>query len=126
MKTIESDIGHVGEMHRMLGEFATDTKTPKPKPDFWLLRFTDRNFRCFYARHGRKPVGLMWGQVRDYYEEVTFEVEGFFIRRGFRGKMKAVRGLLEDSVNELKKQGIVKLSYTRPKKIIERSLINGQ
>ncbi len=125
MKVFAADIGDAGQMHKLLEEFCADTKTPKPLPDFWLYNFPNPMFCCFYAKHGKKPVGLLWGHLRPYYQEHIFEVEGFFIRRGFRGKMRFVRGLVEDSVKKLQGMGAIKLSYVRPKKPKERRIPNG-
>lgn len=93
MKTIETDIGHAAEIHRLYLEFLDDIKSKdEPKPDIWLYRYKDPTFFCLYMKHGKKPCGIVFGRMLSYLKEPKAHVEGFFVRRGFRD-IKFVRGL---------------------------------
>lgn len=122
MRTIEADIGYSGQMHQLMVEFCRDTRQREPNTDFWLFRFPEPTFRVFFAKHGKKPVGILWGHLKPYYDETFFEVEGFFVRRYFRGKMRFVRGLVQESAEKLREIGVKRIHYSRPKKLRMRSL----
>lgn len=126
MRLLVTDIGHSGLVHKAYSEFAQDLGLRRPTPEIWLYKFADPLFFCLFCKHGKKPVGMIWGKVHPYYAEKICEIEGFFVRRGFRGKMKFVRGLLEGAREHIKSMGFETVSYTRlktDKKLLrERSL----
>lgn len=93
---IQADIGDVGEVHKTLSEFLKEKGEEVPKPDYWLYEFNDNRFFCNVWKHGKKVVGMAWGKVHPYYESNRLEMQGFFIRRGFRGNIKFTRGVLKE------------------------------
>lgn len=102
MKTIESDIGHAVEIHKLLMECVKDAKQllgpmskgiEIPKLDFWLHAFNEPNFFCLYMKHGKKSVGFVMGKLQPYYAEPQAELSLMFVRRGFRS-FKFKRGLV--------------------------------
>jgi hypothetical protein len=106
------DVYHV---HKLWVEWMNDTEQPMDLGEAsdlsrWLVRFSDPRFYCYQAIHGKLRVGQVWGMACDSSNKLT--VEGIFIRRGFRGKLRPVR-LLTDKLLDLAK-GAVALSAIVP------------
>jgi predicted HAD superfamily hydrolase len=114
MRTIVCDIGNSGELHKLYQEYCRDSGQPLPNVDFWLYNFRNPNFFCVLAKHGKKGVGFVMGEIKPYYEIKRSQLEVVFVRRGFR-KMKFLRSLIESSVAHLKKSGAAVVSYNRIK-----------
>jgi hypothetical protein len=106
MRVQPTDIGYAGEVHKLYKEWCQDNKLPIPTPDKWWFEYADSRFFCLLAKHGKKAVGITWGRVERYYEKPIMRLEGFFIRRGFRGKMKFTRGLHKSLVSLAKDNGV--------------------
>jgi hypothetical protein len=122
MRLFVTDIGHSVELHKMFVEFTKDLKMKTPKPDMWLYKYANANFVCLMAKHGKKPIGFVYGTVHPYYDEPMFEVEGVFLRRAFRGKMRFVRKFVASAKKILKDEGFTKVVFTKPKQQKEREI----
>lgn len=124
MRVIRADIGHSGELHRMLVEYARDMHKPVPTPDFWFAKFSDPTFYCLLAKHGRKPVGFIMGNLCMYFDEPVANIDAVFVRRGFR-KFKFVKELISEGKDFLKALKIFNIAYNREKsKVRSLWLIN--
>lgn len=123
MRLIRTDIGHSGELHRMLMEYSKDLGRVVPRPEFWLTKFKDPTFYCLMAKHGKKPVGFVMGNICPYFDVPVVNVDAVFVRRGFR-KFKFVRELVLESKGFFKALKISMISYNRKKSIVRR-LVNG-
>jgi hypothetical protein len=109
------DIGHSGELHKLYVEYCGDAGKRVPTADFWLVNFTKPNFFCLLAKHGRKPVGFVMGEIEPYYENPSAKVDVVFIRRGFKGKLKFIRALVREAKSFIKSEGASSVSFNRIK-----------
>lgn len=62
-------------------------------PEEWLVRLCDEAQRYNVLMHGRSPVGMVWGRFLTGEIKKTLVIEGAFLRRAHRGKMKFRRHL---------------------------------
>lgn len=90
MRVIEANIGDSYHVHKAYTEWADDMKLEKPGIEIWLTRFSERNFFCHLGMHGKHVVGMVWGVKR----QNVVDLEGFFVKKRFRGKLKVLRSLL--------------------------------
>jgi hypothetical protein len=114
MKTVVCDIGNSGELHRMYIEYCKDTGKRLPNADIWLYNFTRPNFFCLLARHGKKQVGFILGELEPFYNDRSAKLDVIFVRRGFR-KMKFTRALIKSGRDFLRKSNVSLVSYNRIK-----------
>ena len=114
MRTITCDIGHSGELHKLYQEYCKDTDQRLPNADIWLYNFTRPNFFCLLAKHGKKPVGFVMGNLEPFYNDKSAKVDIVFVRRGFR-KMKFVRELMSSAKEYLNNAHVLIVSYNRQK-----------
>lgn len=114
MKTVVCDIGHSGELHKLYQEYCKDLGKRLPNTDIWLYNFTRPNFFCLLAKHGKKPVGFILGELEPFYNDKSAKIDVVFVRRGFR-KMKFVRSLMESGKEFLKKSKVTLISSNRIK-----------
>lgn len=114
MRTVTCDIGHSGELHKLYLEYSKDVGKRLPFPDIWLYNFTRPNFFCLLAKHGKKPVGFVLGEIEPFYNEKSATVQVVFVRRGFR-KMKFVRALMSDAKKFLKDSKVTLVAFNRVK-----------
>lgn len=121
MRVMRADIGHSGELHKLYTEFSKDVKSRIPTPEIWLRKFSDPLFFILLAKHGKKPVGFVMGRFQPYFEEPLAEIDTVFVRRGFRGKLKFVRELVEGGRAFLSTMDIKTVVYNRTK-AVERML----
>jgi len=119
MRLIRADIGHSGELHRMLMEYCRDLGKSIPSPDFWLVKFQEPTFYCLMAKHGKKPVGFVMGNLCPYFDDPEATMDALFVRRGFR-KIKFIRELLEESKGFFNAFNISKISYNRIKSKVRK------
>lgn len=120
MRIIRADIGDAPLAHKLLTEFCQDAGVETPRPDFWLYSFAYSDFFCLVGRHGRGAFGMVWGRFENYYLTPRVRVEGFFIRRGFRKKLKFIKFLrleLDKFLNE-NEIGESRVLFHRPKKVV--------
>jgi hypothetical protein len=116
MRMIACDIASSGELHKLYAEYCRDKKLRLPTPDIWFSFFSDPNYFCLLFKHGRKQVGFVMGYVHRFYDKPVAKIEGVFIKRALRGKMKIGRRLVCDSKHYLKNSLKVQvLTYTREK-----------
>lgn len=123
MRVMRADIGHSGELHRMLVEYSRDLGKAIPSPDFWLVKFQEPTFYCLIAKHGKKPVGFVMGSLCPYFDDPEAIMDSFFVRRGFR-KIKFIRELLDGARGFFNASNISKISYNRIKSKVRK--INGK
>ena len=119
MKTIACDIGHSGELHKLYQEYCKDVGKRLPNTDIWLYNFTRPNFFCLLAKHGKKPVGFVLGEIEPFYNDKSAALEVVFVRRGFR-KMKFIRSLMEDAKEFLKKANVGVIEFNRIKSKVRK------
>lgn len=113
MRVFKADISFAFHIHKMYLEYLSDTKQPIPKKIekslfLWVQRFSDPHFFVQLAMHGKKNVGMVWGHFRERKitedeSERSIHVEGIFLKRGFRGRVKGLRRLV-DSLKETASQ----------------------
>jgi ribosomal protein S18 acetylase RimI-like enzyme len=108
------DIGNSGELHKLYQEYCKDVGKRLPLPDIWLYNFTRPNFFCLLAKHGKKPVGFVLGEIEPFYNDKSATVNVVFVRRGFR-KMKFVRALMSDAKEYLRKSNVGLVAFNRVK-----------
>lgn len=97
MKIVKASIVDIYKVHKTLDEWHQDIGFGKLGiKDYEKLtsKLLDETRQYLLLVHGKKVVGMVWG-ARDG-DEMT--VEGLFLRRGFRGKMKFSRKLVEASL----------------------------
>ncbi len=116
MRIIRCDIGHSGELHKIYAEYCRDKKLRVPKLDMWLWRFSSPSFFCLLFKHGKKQAAFVMGEVHQFYDEPTAQIEAVFIKRAIRGKIKTTRKIVKSSKDFLKNSlNVQVLAYTRSK-----------
>lgn len=102
MRIVKGSIAEVFHIHKMWQEFMEDTgQGSSDSLEPWIPKFCDPKFFCIMAIHGKKWVGMSWGYVPDAGDLTKrLEVEGIFIKRGFRQRLKASK-LLTDALLEI-------------------------
>lgn len=79
-------------------EFLNDYKLPLPIEDkvyaMWAERLTLPQYRYALIMHSRKIIGMCWGRELSGEAEKTFLLEGRYLRRAYRGRIKFTRELL--------------------------------
>jgi len=114
LKTIACDIGDSGELHKLYQEYCKDTGKRLPNADIWLYNFTRPNFFCLLAKHGRKTVGFVMGEIEPFYNDKSARVDVVFVRRGFR-QMKFIKALMVDAKAFLKEAQVGLIAFNRIK-----------
>lgn len=122
MRIERCDIGNSGEVHKAFTEYCDDVGQKRPTTDMWYYKFSDKTYYCYILKHGKRVVGLIWGKCHPYYEQKVLEIDGFFIRKGFRGKMKFVRGALRKFSQAIKEFDAKSVQWSRSKKFRERAI----
>lgn len=95
MKIFRASLADAYVVHKMYLEFLEDTGQsidPKIRKDLsmWIDKFSPENFFCIVATHCKKSVGMSWGLTGN-----KLTLEGIFVRRSFRTRLKAIRKLVE-------------------------------
>jgi hypothetical protein len=94
MRMIAADIKHAYVVHKTYTEYLSDSKMAKVPDDelyaAWTQRLTTDSHRYILLMHGKKVVGMVWGQKFND----GFLIEGRFLRRMYRGKKKFAQELL--------------------------------
>ena len=95
MRVVRADPGFIYQIHQSFGEYLRDQKSELAKlqrnGDEWLYRFSNPCFFVFLALHGKQVVGMTLGETKPWCHKAV--IEGFFVRRKFRGKIRGVRAL---------------------------------
>lgn len=130
MRKVITDIGDVADVHRTFVEYLRDTnQSLEPMTDMWLFKFADPNFFCHVFKHGRAVVGMYWGSNIPYFKEPTIQVDGLFVRRSFRGKIRYIRGMVVELNKLMTDNKTRKLFLAMPKaradkrKIIAKTVV---
>lgn len=90
MRIIQANIGDVYTIHKIFNEFLYDTKKEnEPDGTRWLEFFAKDSTFCYLALHGRKPLGMVWGEIA----KDEAHIEGIMMRRAWR-KIRFVRELV--------------------------------
>lgn len=97
MRIVEAGAPEIYWVHKMFLEYLQDTgQNPAPYVQsigMWLERFAQPGFFCFVSMHGKKACGMAWG-VAETEGVKSLNIEGFFVRRGFRGRFSVTRQLV--------------------------------
>lgn len=98
MRIVQGSIREAFHVHKMYLEFLSDTGQSREGIEkdlsIWLPKFGNPFFFCLIEYHGKKLVGMTWGTVpKDETSPKKLTVEGLFVKRGFRGRLKAVQEL---------------------------------
>lgn len=106
MRIIHATLPDAYNVHKTFIEYLRDIGHPAPKDDqvysMWTHRLTDQAHRYFIIMHARKVVGMVWGREITGEINKTFLIEGRFLRRAYRGKIKFAREMVL-AVKELTK-----------------------
>lgn len=113
MRVVPGSIGDAFQIHRLWLAFMADTDGDIKGRDRdlsqWIPAFSSSKFFLYLLMHGKTYVGMTWGYKPDP-QEVTLRVEGIFVKRAWRGKLRAVKCLTEAISAECKKSGAVAIS----------------
>lgn len=137
MRVFSGDAGHIYQIHKMYLEYLADvgaSVSSEIKKDLfmWVPRFAETGFFVKLAMHGKLNVGMCWGRVTEKRlssdeksTEKRIEVEGIFIRRGFRGRIKAIKKLLDGLNDILCQTSAVAISTIVPENLVKSASRKG-
>lgn len=98
MRLVKATLSDSYQVHKTFIEFLLDYKLPIPSEEkvyaMWAERLTCPEYRYALIMHSRKVVGMVWGRELKGEAEKTFLVEGRYLRRAYRGKVKFTRELV--------------------------------
>lgn len=92
MRILKASIKDSYNVHKTYLEYLADLgRKQDPKYVQWVDKLSDDSQHYLLIQHGRKVIGMLWGQSDDK----TLLIEGRFLRRAYRGKHKFLRELLK-------------------------------
>jgi hypothetical protein len=99
MRFVRAGLGDAYHVHKTLMECLTDcgmdVKQFDQPYEMWLRKLQDEASHYILMLHGRKVVGMVWGKEQSDEPRKTILVEGRFLRRAYRGKLRFTRDLKE-------------------------------
>lgn len=102
MRMVRAELKDVYHVHKLYMAYYQDIGKPKDDETVsnqWISNLTNEKKHYILILHGRKALGLVWGE--DVGE--AFKVEGIFLKRAWRGKPRfskwIYRALLEKKKN---------------------------
>jgi hypothetical protein len=107
MRMIAGSLKDAFHIHKTHNEYLADIGEQPwglDKYCMWTHLLSDPKRRYVLLMHGRKPVGMIWG--RDEVGE--FIVEGRFLRRAYRGKLRFTKELYKAKVEITKGYDTIK------------------
>jgi len=122
MRLIRASLADAYKVHKTMSEYmedcGDDPKTIDGNYDMWLRRLTDEERIYLLLLHGRKCVGMIWGEALKNEPKRTILLEGRYLRRAYRGKIRFTRALFEGIESLVKEFEVVRLMIPRVKKKI--------
>ena len=106
MRIIRADFKDVVNLHRLYIAYCQDAGIEhKPDEVFqrWVGELCNENKYYMILMHGRKALGLVWGTDLGS----SFEVEGIFLKRAWRGKYRFSKWIYRALLEKKKKFGIL-------------------
>jgi len=108
MRIVAASLKDAYHVFKSLKEYAEDTKQPTPdEADYAHLAevLSSPKHRYALLMHGKKSIGMIWGS--ETWRGV-FVIEGKFLKRAFRGKMKFTKELFKAKLEITKGYDTVK------------------
>ena len=97
MRVVRASLQDSYKVHKTLCEYMADTggdpKFMEGSYDIWLQRLTDQEKIYLLLLHGKKCVGMVWGEALKNEPKKTILIEGRYLRRAYRGKMRFAKAL---------------------------------
>ncbi len=99
MRMLRASVVDSYHVHKTLLEAAADcgldTKLFEGTYETWINKLSDLSYHYVLMLHGKKVVGMVWGRELHDEPKKTILVEGRFLRRAYRGKLKFSRRMVE-------------------------------
>lgn len=97
MRIVRASLQDAYKVHKTICEFTTDVggdlSQIQNNYDVWLKRLTDQERIYLLLLHGKKCVGMVWGEALKNEPKRTILIEGRYLRRAYRGKIRFARAL---------------------------------
>lgn len=97
MRLVVASLKEVYVVHKTMSEFLNDNGRQRDESELykiWPVRLTDPAFRYVLLMHARKVIGMIWGRELTGEIGKTFIIEGRYLRRAYRGRLRFSRELV--------------------------------
>jgi len=98
VRLVRAELKDAYKVHKCYTEALSDRSIPCPSEDslyaVWTSRLTHPDHIYLLLTHGKKLVGMVWGQELQGEAHKTILIEGRHLRRGYRKNKRFSRDLL--------------------------------
>ncbi len=98
MRLVRASMADCYQVHKTLAEYMEDLGQKVDHESLyalWPKRLTDERFFYMLLMHSRKVVGMVWARELDSEASKTLQIEGQFLRRGYRGRFRFSREMVQ-------------------------------
>lgn len=117
MRVVAAGLEDSYKVHKTFVEFlqdiGADPKIYDSPYESWIKKLTDPKRFYLLLMHGKKVVGMVWGQEIEDEPKKTVLIEGRFLRRMARGKFRNSREMFQAYQMAVKDFEVVRLVLPR-------------